>query len=848
MLLTRIELLNFLAYQKPRPIDLEGLGLACLSGPNGAGKSSLLDAVTWALWGRARAKTSDDELIFVGQQEMRVAVDFVQDGKRYRVERQRKKGKNAGLRLLGFDETWNILNDGVRDAQQQINKLLHLDFETFTNSAFLQQGKADSFTLKTSRERKDILSEILGLERWGDYEKRAKARLTRLKEDLDRVETSIRHYELEIAREPEYRAKLEHATQNAIEVGRERAEREAAFEQVKGAGHNRDEAEMSLREATRRRDNHQNTLQILARNFERKQEQYNQAAEIIGQKDEIEQGYAVYAQAQEQDASIRRREREYGQLEKKRATLQGQIEREEAKLKAEAEHLRQDIRKAEGIAARLPNLQETIQGREQEVMALVAQREERERFQKRREELQKTEVRLISANEQLEKVTEDLRGKYGHLNRKSAICPICEQPLDDAHREHLLKKSREEGVSNKEQIKENTAMLAQIGRELGDMEQKTRMIEQKLRSLDALQVDLARTEQKAAEAYEAAASAEKDRAKLGELENKLHNEDFAHEKRAELMEVLEAINALGFDPSVRDANDAQLQQFQEYNRKRHELEQALKNLPLLEQDLTDLYQQQENCQGEIERETEAIPALEQRLAEFRVLAKEEDARREAVKEARIRENEAILEKGAAEQGLDSIENSRQRKREHQEKKEDILKEYRTCDQLVKAFGQNGVPAMIIEAAIPKLEAETNRILTLISDGRMHVQFSTQRENKSGTVADRLDILISDELGTRDYSMYSGGEGFRVNFAVRVALSQFLAHRAGSGLKTLFIDEGFGSQDTLGRERLIDAINRISGEFDLILVVTHIDELRDAFQKHLRVIKGRNGSEIALQYN
>ena len=77
-------------------------------------------------------------------------------------------------------------------------------------------------------------------------------------------------------------------------------------------------------------------------------------------------------------------------------------------------------------------------------------------------------------------------------------------------------------------------------------------------------------------------------------------------------------------------------------------------------------------------------------------------------------------------------------------------------------------------------------------------------------------------------MYSGGEAFRVNFAIRVALSQLLARRAGAQLRTLFIDEGFGTQDEAGRQRLVEAINSVQDQFDLLLVITHIDDLREAF--------------------
>jgi exonuclease SbcC len=114
------------------------------------------------------------------------------------------------------------------------------------------------------------------------------------------------------------------------------------------------------------------------------------------------------------------------------------------------------------------------------------------------------------------------------------------------------------------------------------------------------------------------------------------------------------------------------------------------------------------------------------------------------------------------------------------------------------------------------------------------------------VIETLDILVSDELGTRKYDTFSGGERFRVNFALRIALSQFLARRAGARLQTLVIDEGFGSQDEIGRERLVDAINAIRPDFNLIIIVTHIDELRDQFPIHIEIRKQATGSTILVR--
>jgi len=103
----------------------------------------------------------------------------------------------------------------------------------------------------------------------------------------------------------------------------------------------------------------------------------------------------------------------------------------------------------------------------------------------------------------------------------------------------------------------------------------------------------------------------------------------------------------------------------------------------------------------------------------------------------------------------------------------------------------------------------------------------------------------DELGTRSYELYSGGESFRVNFAIRIALSKLLARRAGARLQTLVIDEGFGTQDAQGRERLVEAINSTKEDFERILVITHIEELKDAFPVRIDVFKTPQGSQVAI---
>ena len=159
---------------------LPGLHLACLTGENGHGKSTLLDAITWALWGKARAHR-DDELITLDNNidEMWVDFEFGLGGQRYRVWRQRSK-RGRGQSDLHFyvkrgegEDAWQLLDEGgLVERQKLITRTLRMEYDTFVNSAFVLQGKADSFTVKTPGERKQILADILGLSQYDAYEAR----------------------------------------------------------------------------------------------------------------------------------------------------------------------------------------------------------------------------------------------------------------------------------------------------------------------------------------------------------------------------------------------------------------------------------------------------------------------------------------------------------------------------------------------------------------------------------------------------------------------------------------------------------------------------------------------------
>jgi len=282
MIPLKLELYNFLAYCGPESLDFAGLHVVCLSGENGAGKSALLDAITWALWGEARAR-SDDELIHHGRSEMWVTFTFQLGNHVYRVTRQRQAGKatrsggkSPGRTLLDLQAehngAWRSLGeDNVRQTQAKITELLRLDYDTFIHSAFLMQGRADAFTIKPPAERKQVLADILGLEQWEEYDRRAKERLDKVKEELSRITYQLEDIDRELAQREDIEKELEAAQADVVRLSAEREQADAAEREMdliaqKLEGVERQQADQGAR------------LQAAQRELERIQQQLNRAS------------------------------------------------------------------------------------------------------------------------------------------------------------------------------------------------------------------------------------------------------------------------------------------------------------------------------------------------------------------------------------------------------------------------------------------------------------------------------------------------------------------------------------------------------------------------------------------
>ncbi|HSN75227.1 MAG TPA: SMC family ATPase [Anaerolineae bacterium] len=851
MIPLKLTLHNFMCYRDPAPLDFSGMHLVCLSGNNGHGKSAILDAMTWALWGKARSNQADD-LIHLGQSDMWVDFEFALGPNRYRVLRSRERKGRSGKSDLQFQiwqdsDDWRAITEPtLRDTEQAIVDLLRMDYDTFINSAFLVQGRADEFTVKPPNQRKQILADILGLSIYDEYESRAKERARQEKQDATRLGAQLETIDAELALESSYQQDLEQAQGLLTEQSEHLRAAEQVQQTLRAERQDLLAQRRMLEDLQGRLKQSERQLAEVETQSQRDQGRLAADQALLVQRAEIDDGLRRLQAARQADQAMNRQLSQQAALQAQRSTLEGQVNQARFQLETQQRTLAERLARLHEDAAQTETLEAQLAQAQAELARLAELDSRQAELRQLVQELQKELAGLQVQNDGLRAEMDDLKEKMALLESADAGCPVCGQPLGDRERQQVLADYAQRGKTHGDQHRANQARIAQIVEQGRAAEADLAGMERELKQRARWQRSEAQTEQRLAQAAQARADLNQAQGQLDQVADQLSAGEYAVDAQAALLAVIDRLQALGYDAAAHEAVRETAIALEPYAERHSQLQLAASRAD-------DLHARIEQAEATRQLLRDGLAADAQRRDELttalaRLPQVEQELSQQAAQVERLERsaNEARQRVGAARQKLDACRAQAARRQQLRLELQGVLERQATFEELQAAFGKKGLQAMIIEAAIPEIEAEANQLLFRMTDGRMAVRMETQRETKTTQeVRETLDIILSDELGSRDYSLFSGGEAFRANFAIRIALSKLLARRAGAALQTLIVDEGFGTQDTQGRERLVQAITSIQHDFERILVITHIDELKDLFPARIEVEKTADGSQITV---
>ncbi|NMA95648.1 MAG: SMC family ATPase [Clostridiales bacterium] len=839
---------NFKSYGENTPIfDFGSFDIVLLTGNNGNGKSSIADAISWCIWGKCKGTTGRggmDDLVRTGANDMEVELRFEEDGNIYRVLRKRdKKRSRSSLELYieSSNQSTFIGGSTISETQSKIESLIRLDYETYLCTAYLSQGKADMFAAKSPNERKEILAEILNLSSYDDLAELARVKRRKIWDNINLIGQEIDGLKDRIEDKDQVIMELGNINEEMADVRRRGQDIQKSIDEKTKL--HRDKRDSLNRLKDRKSflkdlDVEIKKLQSESTDLEAKQIKYS---ELVKNERKIIRDYDRANKLRAEYDVLREQREIRANILNKMQTLQNKIEIARHNVEHKVELLNQKIDienkkliKEETLLLQRQRVEERFAGLE--LLSIKVSN-----MEKKLSQCKEKSIELRARTQNIQNLIDELRERYKDLLDADANCPTCKRVLSERGKRDLLGNLEAEALDLKESLKWAKQRVKALNDERVELEENIDRDGRALKDIGKMETKLALINKELAEIDIAKQNISALNQQLEPLKESIEKKEYEGDFIQKLSNLKQRLDEISYDQDAYERILNDLKGLKNIDGNYHEVQIAKAKYASNEHGLKRLQIQME----------EAFKRRQATLVEIRDLQSKadgiEDIEREIVS---LRNKKKTIEtitgelqskKGALDERLRQIRESQTTLRNKEQSLTKLNEELFLYDTLIEIYGKRGIQAAIIENAIPELQDETNRILNKITDGNLTVEFSTQRDTKSGSIVETLDIKISDGMETRKYETYSGGEEFRINFGIRIALSKILARRAGATVRMLILDEGFGTLDESGRERLAQIINAISDEFEKIIVITHIEGLKEYFSNQIEIYKTDSGS-------
>jgi len=779
----RLRLLNFRQHEET---DLAfDLGLTGVVGPNGSGKTTLLEALAWAIYGTKAARGTADSIRRRNappRSRVEVELDFTLGPHRYRVVRTL-----SGAELYQDGDVAPIANSASA-VTERLGRILGMTREEFFNTYFTGQKELAIMGSMTPGEREKFLSRVLGYERLAVAQKRLAG---------ERSITRARLQTLE--------ATLASPADLAAEEAAVTARREQALAAAGQARAGLVEAEGALAAVTPEWDEAQR-LQEQVRSLEsdlRVAEQQVQAGRDAFTQ--LDRDLAEAIQAQARLETLGPVLAPLSSLREERAHLDGLASRlaRRREVIGQIGEVRRRLEVIDGRLATLPGPEAVAGLRE----ALAGGRAGLARAE---EELQERHSNWVRGVEEARTRRQQLLDQYEDLQQQrerltaagpEGTCPTCGRPLGG----------------------ELGEVLEELGRQLEEVTFSGNYYRQRIEQLKAEPKDL-----REARAARDRLKAETDRltGELGREESLLQTrvtltaERQAQQERLASAEASVAEVAEGYD----EARHA------EVVRTLEQLEPArleAQKLAALAERAQRLTAEAASAEAELSRREAALAALRERLAGIGWSADTYEALRQrlslaerARQAAEVTVVRADAEVAAAETAVAATARRREEWERRAAEARQLEAQLTMNLELDRAFSD--LRGELNDTLRPDLSDLGSRFLRDLTMGR-YTEFELDE--------DYTPTIVEDGEAQ---AVLSGGEEDVVSLALRLAISQMIAERAGQPLSLLVLDEIFGSLDEERRTAVVDLLRRLADRFPQVILITHIDTVRDGFDRVLRL--------------
>jgi DNA repair protein SbcC/Rad50 len=840
---------NFLSYgDNLEPLDFREFQVACLTGNNGQGKSALLEAMIWAVWGEGRKSSyerkADSSLLRIGQEHMQVEFVFSLNNDTYKIIRSfSKKGKmtKATLEFHVFDgdlkKYHSLTAPSIRETQDKIIKTLRLDYETFINSAFILQGKSDEFSKKTARERKEILSDILGLSQYDDLGEMARSYVRNLSNNILSNQSRLDYINQETENLDFLKDKLQSLTSKHILMSKVAKEKDVMANELKADIQKLKYKEEKYNELEKSIEQKEQELEQKQIEITEKENEIKEYQELINQKEEILAKFTEHQKLTAEANELNNKYKQVRNLEEEKRPVERAIESKKINLTVQIKNTEEKIEGFTAQAGNIEKLSTACSDLQKGVEHIAKLEEEKKKLEK---ELNDNTLELNNISTKIQNLKQaniDNEEKITLLEKNpEGKCPLCEAKLNEERIVTIEEKLENEIDSNNKEIAKLKSRIAELEVPQEKLVNRLDIITTEIKSKDSLQQKLHAVKYVLGNAEQAVEEIKKLQEQLQKQRAILADNTYAVEEYKRLMEINDKIKAIDYEENRHSNISIEIEKLSDTPYQKMKLENAETRIKPLREAYHNLTADYSNKELEIKKVKYETKTIADELVSLPRLKYNLSKAEEELKTSLHDRDYVLEEKGRCQSQYEQCLKLSEESKEVTRTVKKLEHEKIVYEKLITAFSKNGIQALIIEDALPEIEEEANNLLARLTNNGTQIMIESLKDLKKGGMKETLDIRISDEMGIRDYEMYSGGEAFRIDFSIRIALSKLLARRAGTKLSTLIIDEGFGTQDEEGLENVIKCIQSIIDDFEKIIVITHLEKLKNAFPVMIEINK------------
>ena len=158
------------------------------------------------------------------------------------------------------------------------------------------------------------------------------------------------------------------------------------------------------------------------------------------------------------------------------------------------------------------------------------------------------------------------------------------------------------------------------------------------------------------------------------------------------------------------------------------------------------------------------------------------------------------------------------------------------ENVVQLYSNTGVRSVVLDLVTPFLNEQANKYMKTLSGSDIEILFTTQTENKDGSLSDKFDIEINNSSGGDTYQSNSEGEKKRIDLAISFAIQDLVLSKNNMQTNLAIYDECFEGLDEVGSENVIKLLRERLDRLETIFVITHNDHLKTLFEQVVTVQK------------